>query len=87
LVGETWDWAQIAGPATITEGPAWDGRGLFYTSLDDHEIRRYEPETGQIVTVYRDTGGTNGLTFGPDGSLYAWLAQKHPRGEELLSRW
>ena len=42
-VAETWDWELLAGPATITEGPAWDGSGLFYTSIDDNEIRRYDP--------------------------------------------
>ena len=67
----TWQWNLLAGPATITEGPAWDGRGLFFTSIDDNEIRRYDPATGRITTVYRETGGANGLTFGPDGALYA----------------
>ena len=56
-MAETWDWELLAGPATITEGPAWDGAGLFYTSIADNEIRRYDPATGEIVTVYRDTGG------------------------------
>lgn len=68
---ERWQWELLAGPATITEGPAWDGAGLFFTSIIDSEIRRFDPQTGEITTVYRDTGGTNGLTFGPDGSLYA----------------
>src|SRR5688572_17943023 len=70
-VAETWDWELLAGPATITEGPAWDGAGLLYTSIENNEIRRYDPSTGAIQTVYRDTGGSNGLAFGPDGSLYA----------------
>ena len=51
-VAETWDWELLAGPATITEGPVWDGSGLFYTSIEDNEIRRYDPATGDIVTVY-----------------------------------
>lgn len=67
---DAWEWELLAGPATITEGPAWDGAGLFYTSIAANEIRRYDPTTGAIATVYRDTGGTNGLTFGPDGALY-----------------
>jgi gluconolactonase len=70
-VAETWDWELLAGPATITEGPAWDGAGLLYTSIENNEIRRYDPSTGDVETVYRDTGGSNGLAFGPDGSLYA----------------
>lgn len=67
---DTWQWEQITGPATITEGPAWDGSGLFYTSIEENEIRRFDPESGAISTVYRDTGGTNGLAFGPDGALF-----------------
>lgn len=68
---ETWQWELLAGPATITEGPAWDGSGLIFTSIAVSEIRRFDPETGEISTVYSDTGGTNGLTFGPDRTLYA----------------
>ena len=34
-----WTWELLAGPATITEGPAWDGRRLLYTSIEDSEVR------------------------------------------------
>lgn len=67
----SWDWELLAGPATITEGPAWDGAGLFYTSIDDHEIRRFDPVSGAIDVALRDTRAANGLAFGPDGALYA----------------
>ena len=67
----TWEWELLAGPATITEGPVWDGAGIFYTSIVDNEIRRYDPLTGDIATVYLDTGGSNGLAFSSDGVLYA----------------
>ena len=67
----TWEWEILAGPDTITEGPAWDGAGLFYTSIEHNEIRRYDPATGEIRPVYRDTAASNGLAFGPDGALYA----------------
>ena len=33
-------------------------------------MRAYDPATGEISVVHRETGGTNGLTFGPDGWLY-----------------
>jgi gluconolactonase len=66
-----WTFELLAGPASITEGPAWDGGGLFYTAIRENEIRRYDPATSRITTVYEDTNGTNGLLFGPDGYLYA----------------
>jgi gluconolactonase len=70
-MAESWQWELLAGPATITEGPVWDGAGLFYTSIAENEIRRFDPESGRISAVYRDTGGANGLKFGDDGTLYA----------------
>ena len=70
-MARTWEWELLAGPATITEGPVWDGSGLFYTGIDVNEIRRYDPATGDVMTVYRDTGASNDLAFGPEGALYA----------------
>jgi len=66
-----WEWDLLAGPATITEGPAWDGATLFYTAIRENEIRRYDPATGRVATLFRETGAANGLAFGPDGALYA----------------
>jgi gluconolactonase len=70
-VAAAWQWELLAGPATITEGPAWDGAGLFYTSIAENEIRRFDSRTGTVTTVYGDTGAANGLAFAEDGSLYA----------------
>lgn len=66
-----WTWELLAGPETITEGPAWDGDGLFFSSIQKSEIRRYDPKTDEISVVYRDTMETNGLFLAPDGNLYA----------------
>lgn len=67
-----WDWELLAGPdGIITEGPAWDGTGLMYSVFWKNEIRRYDPETYTVSIPYTDCNGTNGLYFGPDGSLYA----------------
>lgn len=66
-----WTWESLAGPGTITEGPAWDGAGLWFTAIAEHEVRRFDPATATIATVVRDTGGANGLAFDPDGALYA----------------
>jgi gluconolactonase len=66
-----WEWELLDGPDSITEGPVWDGAGLFYTAIAHNEIRRFDPAMGTIDTVYTDSGETNGLTLGPDGTLYA----------------
>ena len=66
-----WNWELLDGPDTITEGPVWDGSGLIYTAIDHNEIRRFDPKTGKIAVVHRDTGAANGLALGPDGTLYA----------------
>jgi sugar lactone lactonase YvrE len=51
-----WQWETVAAPdGGITEGPAWDGSGLFFTSIGRHEIRRYDPVTNAVTTVYRDS--------------------------------
>lgn len=67
----TWQWELLAGPDTITEGPAWDGRGLFYTAIASSEIRRFDPGTNSITPVYRNTNAANGLFFDPAGNLYS----------------
>ena len=67
----SWKWELLDGPDTITEGPVWDGSSLIYTAIDHNEIRRFDPKTGKIAVVYRDTGAANGLGLGPDGTLYA----------------
>jgi len=54
-VSSDWEWELLAGPATITEGPAWDGSGLFYTAIAENEIRRYDPETGSVAIIYEHT--------------------------------
>jgi gluconolactonase len=66
-----WNWELLAGPDTITEGPAWDGSGLFYTSIADSEIRRYDPATSTVTTIYHYSNASNGLFLGQDGMLYA----------------
>lgn len=66
-----WNWELLAGPDTITEGPAWDGAGLLFTSIAKNEIRRFDPQSGTITTLYTDTNEANGLIFAPDGRLLA----------------
>jgi gluconolactonase len=87
-----WTWELLAGPETITEGPAWDGEGLFFSSIVANEIRRYDRTSGEISTVYHYTNATNGLIFGLDGMLYACeqatgaIVRYNTRGEKTILR-
>jgi gluconolactonase len=67
----SWNWELLAGPEVITEGPVWDGAGLIYSSIDNNEIRRFDPVSRSVAVVYRNTNATNGLALGADGALYA----------------
>ena len=68
----SWHFEHVDGPyGNVTEGPAWDGEALLFTSIQQSRIMRYYPATG-ASTVYReDTNFANGLMFDPDGVLYA----------------
>ena len=66
-----WKW-ETAVPelSPITEGPAWDGRYLWfvYTAIDG--IMRFDPETGEYSVGYYQSNGCGGLTFDSEGRLY-----------------
>ena len=66
-----WHFETVAKLETITEGPAWDGTGLYYTNIANNQIMRFDPATGQAVTVRTGTNAANGLILGKDGKLYA----------------
>ena len=63
--------AQVEGAAG---GLAWDGGGMLFTSMvmgmGGGKILRYDPASGEVATVRKYTVLTNGIAFGPDGSLY-----------------
>ena len=68
----SWQFEHVDGPyGNVTEGPAWDGEALLFTSIQQSRIMRYDSATG-ASTIYReDTNFANGLMFDPDGVLYA----------------
>ena len=67
-----WDWESLVAPdGATTEGPAWDGAGLLFTSIGNSQIRRYDPATGAVTVVHRDTEESNGLALDGAGNLYA----------------
>jgi gluconolactonase len=66
----SWTFEFLAGPYTLTEGPAWDGTGLLFSDIRNDRILRYDEATGRIDTFRTNTNGTNGLFFDHEGRLY-----------------
>jgi gluconolactonase len=63
-------WQQIEGTYGFTEGPATNEKGEVYFS-DSHNSTIFKIDLeGKVKPFARDTGGGNGLMFGPDGKLY-----------------
>jgi len=63
-------WEQVGETYGFTEGPASDGKGQVYFSDIPHGRIYKVDQTGQVSLFVEDTGGGNGLMFGPDGKLY-----------------
>ncbi len=67
----SWEFEQIAGPFTLTEGPAWDGEGLLFTDIDASRIMRFDPASGECDIFREHTNRANGLMFDRHGRLHA----------------
>ncbi|MBI4201301.1 MAG: SMP-30/gluconolactonase/LRE family protein [Chloroflexi bacterium] len=67
-----WEFEMVAGPFNprLTEGPAWDGRYLFFTHIPKSLILRYDPQTGECRPFREHTNHTNGLAYDSEGRLY-----------------
>lgn len=67
--GSTWE--LVSQGHRFTEGPAVDKTGnVFFTDIPNNRI--YKIATDGKVSIWKeDTGGANGMMFGPDGRLYA----------------
>jgi gluconolactonase len=65
---------KVASTPGIGAGLAWDGKGMLFSSMEmgmgGGQILRYDPATGETGVFRKYTVRTNGLAFGPDGSLY-----------------
>jgi len=56
----------------FTEGPAVSAAGdVYFTDLRAGKVYRIEHATGKVSLFKEDSGGANGMMFGPDGRLYA----------------
>ena len=72
-----WEFEVVAGPlGDPTDGPVWDGEGLFFTQLAipantiNNRVLRYDPSTGEVSDYRRWTNRVVGLAFSADGTLY-----------------
>jgi len=66
-----WTFEQVAGPfGATTEGPAWDGRFLYFTVLAKSLVMRYDPESGACIEWRTNSDRTNGMMFDAQGKLY-----------------
>jgi gluconolactonase len=65
------DWELVSQGHELTEGPAVDPSGdVYFTDMRAGKIFRIEHATGRVEVFKEDSGGVNGLMFGPDGRLY-----------------
>lgn len=74
----------------LTESPAVAPDGSIYFSdilrEENHgRIHRFDPATKKVETFAANSHKSNGLTFGPDGHLYA--AEGADYGGRRISRW
>ena len=71
IVSNDHGWQLVSQGHRFTEGPAWDGNGsLYFSDIPNDRIHKVDAE-GKVAVFAENTGGANGLMFGPDGRLYA----------------
>jgi sugar lactone lactonase YvrE len=64
-------WETVSAGHKFTEGPAVDKQGnVFFTDIPNNRIHKIGLD-GKVTVFKEDSGGANGLKFGPDGRLYA----------------
>lgn len=65
-------WEEVSSGHKFTEGPAVDPQGnVYFSDIPNNRIHKIEHATGKVTVFKEDTGGANGLMFGPDGRLFA----------------
>jgi sugar lactone lactonase YvrE/enterochelin esterase-like enzyme len=64
-------WTLVGEGYQFTEGPAANTRGeLFFSDVKANRIHKVGAD-GKVSLFAENTGGANGMMFGPDGRLYA----------------
>ena len=65
------DWQLVSDGHRFTEGPAVGSNGeIYFTDIPNNRIHKVDA-AGSVSVFAENTGGANGLMFGPDGLLYA----------------
>ncbi|MDQ2901731.1 MAG: SMP-30/gluconolactonase/LRE family protein [Acidobacteriota bacterium] len=71
IVDLSHEWEVASSGHKFTEGPAVDREGnVFFSDIPNNRIYKIALD-GKVTVFKEDTGGANGLMFGPDGRLYA----------------
>ncbi len=66
----SWEFEILEQGYNLSEGPAWDGKSLLFTDINNSRIMRYDPDTAESTVFHDDTARTNGLMIAEDGRLY-----------------
>ncbi len=62
---------------SITEGPAWDGKHLYFTNIAMSRVLKFDP-VSDVVSVWRtDTNSANGLNLDSKGRIFACEGGAH----------
>jgi gluconolactonase len=70
------EWQVVSQGHRFTEGPVVNEQGeLFFTDIPNNRIHKVSVD-GKVSVFAENTGGANGLKFGPDGKLYACADRK-----------
>jgi sugar lactone lactonase YvrE/enterochelin esterase-like enzyme len=65
------EWESVSRGHKFTEGPAVDPSGnVYFSDIPNNRIHKIDHASGKVSLFKEDTGGVNGLMFGPDGRLY-----------------
>ena len=66
------EWEPVSRGHRFTEGPAVDPAGnVYFSDIPNNRIHKIDHASAKVSVFKEDTGGSNGLMFGPDGRLYA----------------